>query len=49
MSVISTTVAAITSVNAVSPNMQRPGLYALVTGSYHLAGALLCAAILYWL
>lgn len=30
--------AAITSVNAISPNMSRPGLYAAVTGSYHLLG-----------
>lgn len=41
--------AAITSVNAVSPNMPRPALYALVTGSYHLAGAMVCSAIIYWL
>lgn len=40
---------AVTTVNAVSPNMPRPGLYALVTGSYHLAGALLCAALHFWL
>jgi hypothetical protein len=41
--------ATITSVNAIAPNMPRPGLYALVTGSYHATGALLCSAILYWL
>ena len=39
----------ITTVNAISPNMPRPALYALVTGSYHLVGLLLCSAILYWL
>ena len=41
--------ATITAVNAVSPNMPRPALYALVTGSYHLVGSILCSAIIYWL
>jgi len=41
--------ASITAVNAISPNMQNPGLYALVTGSYHLFGLLLCSSILYGL
>lgn len=41
--------ATITSVNAISPNMSRPGLYAAVTGSYHLVGLVLGSAILYWL
>ncbi|MEI2635584.1 MAG: DUF1761 domain-containing protein [Methylotenera sp.] len=41
--------AAITSVNAISPNMPRPGLYALVTGSYHAVGLVLVSAIQYWL
>jgi len=41
--------AAITSVNAISPNMPRPGLYALVTGSYHSVGLVLVAAIQHWL
>jgi hypothetical protein len=41
--------AAITSVNAISPNMPRPGLYAAVVGTYHLVGLLLAAAVLYWL
>lgn len=39
--------ATITSVNAISPNMPRPGLYAAVTGSYHLTGLVICSAILY--
>jgi len=39
----------ITSVNAISPNMPRPGLYALVTGSYHAVGLVLVSAIQYWL
>ena len=37
--------AAITSVNAVSPNMPHPGLYATVTGSYHTVGIVLVSAI----
>lgn len=41
--------ATITAVNAISPNMPRPGLYAAVTGSYHLVGLILCSAILFWL
>ena len=41
--------AAITSVNAISPNMPRPGLYALVTGGYHAVGLVLVSAIQYWL
>ena len=41
--------AAITAVNAISPNMPRPGLYAAVTGGYHLAGLVLCSAILHWM
>lgn len=40
--------AAITTVNAIAPNMKRPGLYAVVVGSYHFTGLLLCAAVLYW-
>ena len=40
---------AITSVNALAPNMPRPALYAAVTGSYHLLGAVLCAAIHFWM
>lgn len=39
--------ASITTVNAISPNMHRPGLYACVVGSYHLLGLILCAAVLY--
>jgi hypothetical protein len=39
--------ASITTVNAISPNMPRPGLYAGVVGSYHLLGLILCAAVLY--
>lgn len=38
----------ITGVNAIAPNMPRPGLYAAVTGSYHLTGLLVASAILYW-
>lgn len=39
----------ITTVNALAPNMPRPALYAAVTGSYHLLGAVLCALIhAYW-
>ena len=41
--------AVIASVNAISPNMPRPGLYALVTGSYHAVGLVLVSAIQYWL
>lgn len=41
--------ASITTVNAISPNMPKPGLYALVTGSYHVVGLLLCSSVLYWL
>ncbi|MBL8346881.1 MAG: DUF1761 domain-containing protein [Rubrivivax sp.] len=40
---------AVTSVNAVAPNMPRPALYAAVTGSYHVLGAVLCAAVHCWL
>jgi hypothetical protein len=40
---------AVTSVNALAPNMPRPALYAAVTGSYHVLGAVLCAAIHFWL
>lgn len=39
----------ITSVNAVAPNMPRPALYAAVTGSYHVTGATLSAAVQFWL
>ncbi len=39
---------AITSVNALAPNMPRPALYAAVTGSYHVLGAVLCAAGHFW-
>ncbi len=39
--------ATITTVNAISPNMRRPGLYAAVTGSYHLVGLIVCSAIIY--
>lgn len=38
--------ATITAVNAISPNMPRPGLYAAVVGSYHAVGLTLCASIL---
>lgn len=38
---------AVTTVNAVSPNVPRPALYAAVVGSYHAVGALLCTAILW--
>ena len=38
-----------TATNAVAPNMPRPYLYAAVVGSYHIAGNLLSAAVLYWL
>lgn len=41
--------AAITTVNAVAPNMRRPMKYAAVVGSYHLLGLSLCSAVLYWL
>lgn len=41
--------ATITSVNAISPNMPRPGLYALVTGGYHAVGLVLVSAIHHWL
>lgn len=41
--------ATITTVNAISPNMPHPGIYAMVTGSYHLTGLILCSAIIYLL
>jgi hypothetical protein len=41
--------AAITTVNAIAPNMPRAGLYAAVVGSYHFVGLTLCAAVLYLL
>lgn len=39
--------AAVTGVNAIAPNMPRPGLYTAVVGSYHALGAVLCAAVLH--
>lgn len=39
--------AAVTGVNAISPNVPRPYMYALVVGSYHVAGALLCTLIIF--
>jgi hypothetical protein len=41
--------ATIPTVNAIAPNMPRPGLYAAVVGSYHLSGLALCSLVLYWL
>lgn len=41
--------ACVTTVNAISPNVPRPALYAAVVGSYHAVGALLCAAIIHTL
>lgn len=41
--------AMVTTINAISPHVPRPGLYAAVVGSYHLAGALLCAVVLHGL
>ena len=41
--------AAITTINAIAPNMRRPGLYSAVVGSYHLTGLALCSSVLYWL
>ncbi len=41
--------AAITTVNAIAPNMRHPGLYAAVVGSYHFLGLVLCATVLYLL
>jgi hypothetical protein len=38
--------AAVTGVNAIAPNMPRPGLYAAVVGGYHAVGVTLCAAVL---
>jgi hypothetical protein len=40
---------AVTAVNAISPNVPRPALYAAVVGSYHTCGALLVAVIIYLL
>jgi Protein of unknown function (DUF1761) len=37
----------VTAVNAISPNVPSPALYATVVGSYHAVGTLLCAAILH--
>jgi Protein of unknown function (DUF1761) len=39
--------ATITATNAIAPNMKRPGVYALVVGSYHVVGLSLCAAVLF--
>jgi hypothetical protein len=41
--------ACVTAVNAISPNVPRPALYASVVGSYHFCGALLSASIIHWL
>jgi hypothetical protein len=41
--------ATVTTVNAISPNTPRPGLYALVTGGYHLTGLVLCSVVIYLL
>jgi hypothetical protein len=41
--------ATVTAVNAISPNVPRPALYAAVVGGYHLVGAVLCAAIIHGL
>jgi hypothetical protein len=41
--------ATITAVNAIAPNMHKPGLYMLVVGSYHFLGIALCSVVLYWL
>lgn len=41
--------ATVTGVNAIAPNMPRPGLYAAVVGAYHAVGNVLCAALVYWL
>lgn len=41
--------APITGINAVSPNVPRPALYAAVTGTYHALGAILCGAVLFGL
>ena len=41
--------ATVTAVNAISPNVPRPALYAVVVGGYHLIGALLCTAIIYYI
>ena len=41
--------ASITGINAISPNMPKPGLYAAVVGAYHLTGLLLVAAVLFGL
>ncbi len=39
----------VTAVNAISPNMHKPGLYAVVVGAYHLVGLTLCSGVLYWM
>lgn len=39
----------ITTINAISPNMPKPGLYSLITGSYHALGIVLCSIIIYYL
>jgi Protein of unknown function (DUF1761) len=41
--------ACVTTVNAISPNVPRPALYAAVVGSYHVVGTLLCAVVLHML
>jgi Protein of unknown function (DUF1761) len=41
--------AAVTGINAITPHMPRPGLYAAVVGSYHALGVCLCAAVLHLL
>ncbi|MFC4104241.1 DUF1761 domain-containing protein [Paenibacillus xanthanilyticus] len=35
--------------NAINPKTPRPLLYGAVTGSYHVVGMMLTAAILYWM
>ncbi len=41
--------ATVTAVNAIAPNMRKPGLYAAVVGAYHFFGIALCSVVLHWL
>jgi hypothetical protein len=41
--------APITTINAISPGIPRPYLYATVVGSYHALGAIISASIIFFL
>jgi hypothetical protein len=41
--------ATITAINAISPHVERPVLYAAVVGGYHFVGLMLAAIVFYLL